>query len=199
VAAAAGGARSTTNVDNKQTHLNTAVRNYELNSLPCDSRTTCCEDAVRFVKVAKEQPWKRYDLLLLDPPPHFGRRRGQSDWEFDASEDFGQLLGLCLQVVSGPGAIVLAGFPHARALGDEEDHFRKMIAEAEAMAGVRLCPMQLPPGVEDQGQGYAVAGVGRINPGCDFPHCPHRPSARFLLAEVMAAPAAASPAALHAV
>jgi hypothetical protein len=30
---------------------------------------------------------------MLDPPPRFGKRRGQSDWEFNASSDFGKLLG----------------------------------------------------------------------------------------------------------
>jgi 23S rRNA G2069 N7-methylase RlmK/C1962 C5-methylase RlmI len=41
VAAAAGGAKSTTNVDNKLSFLKIAERNYELNSLPHDSRTFC--------------------------------------------------------------------------------------------------------------------------------------------------------------
>ena len=39
VAAAAGGAKSTTNVDNKLTFLKIAEKNYDLNNLPHDSRT----------------------------------------------------------------------------------------------------------------------------------------------------------------
>ena len=78
-------------------------RNYELNNLPHDSRTFCCADAVRFVKQTAKEAWRgRYDLILLDPPPRFGRRRKQSEWDFDARRDFGKLLGLCLQVIHKP-------------------------------------------------------------------------------------------------
>ena len=69
VAAAAGGALSTTNVDNKLTFLKLAERNYALNKLPVDSRTFCCEDAVRFMKTAVRDSWRRYGLIILDPPP----------------------------------------------------------------------------------------------------------------------------------
>jgi hypothetical protein len=34
-----------------------------------------------------------------------------------------------------------------------------------------------------------VLKLGRVTPGCDFPDCPYRPTARFLLAEVVSGPA----------
>lgn len=69
VAAAAGGAKSTTNVDNKLTFLKIAEKNYDLNSLPHDSRTFITEDAVRFMKAAVRDTWRtRYGLIVLDPP-----------------------------------------------------------------------------------------------------------------------------------
>jgi 23S rRNA G2069 N7-methylase RlmK/C1962 C5-methylase RlmI len=38
------------------------------------------EDAVRYMKDAVRDTWRRYSLIVLDPPPRFGRNRKQSDW-----------------------------------------------------------------------------------------------------------------------
>jgi 23S rRNA G2069 N7-methylase RlmK/C1962 C5-methylase RlmI len=38
------------------------------------------EDAVRFMKAAVRDKWRRYNLIVLDPPPRFGRNRKQSEW-----------------------------------------------------------------------------------------------------------------------
>jgi 23S rRNA G2069 N7-methylase RlmK/C1962 C5-methylase RlmI len=38
------------------------------------------EDAVRFMKAAVRDTWRRYNLIVLDPPPRFGRNRKQSEW-----------------------------------------------------------------------------------------------------------------------
>jgi hypothetical protein len=79
------------------------------------------------------------------------------------------------------------------------------VLQAESIAGVTLRRLELPPFATvgrlvrraaadagaslqlqaDEGEG-CVRRVGRVNPGQDFPFCPHRPTARFLLAEVVA-------------
>ena len=95
----------------------------------------------------------------------FGRNRKQSEWEFDASQHFGQLLGLALQLLDGPGSVILAGFPCTAGHSDK-DGFEEMVAEAQTIAGV------------------AIRRKPTIWPGQDFPFCPHRPTARFFVAEL---------------
>lgn len=66
---------------------------------------------MRFMKAAVRDTWRtRYGLIVLDPPPSFGRNRKQSEWEFDATKDFGKLLGLTLRLLDGKGSWILAGF-----------------------------------------------------------------------------------------
>lgn len=134
--------------------------------------------------------------------------------EFDATKDFGKLLGLTLQLLDGPGAWVLAGFPCTAGESDE-DGFEAMVEEAQTIAGCRLnrkgtvrvhvCVRVYIPVcarmrmrvryvrvlhhlTPEDGPVHArycrCHSVSQIYPGEDFPFCPHRPTARFLLAEV---------------
>jgi len=153
--AAAGGARSTTNVDNKRSALEIARRNYELNGLPSDTRSFLRDDAVRFAaRAAKGRG--RYDLVVLDPPPRF-RRPGKG--MFRIREGYPGLAARCLPLVA-PGGHLLAGICAA---GVTVAEHRDMMIEAIRAACVGAV-------VEDE-----------VGPGEDFPAAQDRPAARYVL------------------
>ena len=68
VAAAAGGARSTTNVDAMRSALALGQENYGRNGLPSDSRSFLRNDVFQHLARAVRGRG-RYDLVILDPPP----------------------------------------------------------------------------------------------------------------------------------
>jgi 23S rRNA (cytosine1962-C5)-methyltransferase len=161
VAAAAGGARGTTNVDNKRSALASARRNYEQNLLPVDTRTLLRDDAIRFLNRAARGSG-RYDLVVLDPPPRFTRPGGKA---FDANRGYGRLVARCLGVVER-GGLLLAG---SNALGREDDgELERAVVGAATNSRYR----------------YRVEIVERVGPGGDFPLAPERPTARFVLCRV---------------
>jgi 23S rRNA (cytosine1962-C5)-methyltransferase len=158
VAAASGGARSTTNVDNKRSALSIAQRNYELNALPVDTRTFLRDDAIRFlVRAAKGAG--RYDLAVIDPPPRFERAGGKV---YDALEGYGRLVTRCLNVIE-PGGMMLAG---SNAFGHDFAELERIAIEASASVGAHL------------------EIVERLGPGPDFPTAPERPVGLFVLVRV---------------
>jgi 23S rRNA (cytosine1962-C5)-methyltransferase len=68
VAAAAGGARATTNVDAMPTALARGQRNYALNNLPSDGRSFWCEDVLTALGKARRSK-AQFDGVILHPPP----------------------------------------------------------------------------------------------------------------------------------
>jgi len=77
VAAAAGGARATTNVDPVPGVLRRGAENYRLNNLPHDGRTFWRADALSALGRARRSG-ARFDGIVLDPPPVMtGGRRGR--------------------------------------------------------------------------------------------------------------------------
>lgn len=159
LAAALGGARSTTNVDIKRSALELARRNYALNAAPVDSRTFLKSDVVPFLnRVARGRA--RYDLVIVDPPPRFRRPGGR---KFDAKEGYGRLVARCLKVIE-PKGMLLAGL-NARAVDDEG--FERHLDEAASSTGIALEILE------------------RIEPGVDFPKAASGgPRARFALCVV---------------
>ncbi len=155
VAAAAGRARSTTNVDNKRSALDGARVNYRLNGLPSDSRSFMRSDALKFLAAA-QRGGTTYDLIILDPPPRF-RRGGRTD--FVAGSGYGPLVAKCLAVLS-PDGLLLAGL---NSLSVDDCRFEEMLMEGSERAKI------------------PVAVVERIGPGGDFPDGGDRPLARFVL------------------
>ncbi|KAK3284185.1 hypothetical protein CYMTET_8155 [Cymbomonas tetramitiformis] len=160
VAAAAGGAACTVNVDNKQGHLAVAQNNYHLNALASDSRNFSKVDALLCLqRIAKSTT--RYDLLVLDPPPRFSQK---SAWAFEAERDYGRLLAECIPACARGGkALILAGL---NALTVDNEKFAAFVGEAE------------------QRSGAVIRVLEQVGAGNDYPHCPHRPTARFALLEV---------------
>jgi len=164
VAAAAGGALSTVNIDIKTSAATFARRNYELNNLPFDDRTFFKCDVLYFLKRAAGGRG-RYDLIILDPPPRFARRH-QADFQMD--KDYGKLLAACFKVAA-PGALLMAGLNASRV---SDAQFEQIVAaQAEGETGDVRC---------------AVSSW--IRPGIDFPAAEDRPAARFVLIEMKDSP-----------
>ena len=74
VAAAAGGARSTVNVDSSRSALDWGRDHYALNDLGFDSRTFWRSDAVSALRHLARRD-ARFDAVVLDPPPVPARSR----------------------------------------------------------------------------------------------------------------------------
>ncbi len=167
VAAAVGGALWTHNVDSKLPCLRAARKNYALNGVevdPADPRVFRRADVIRFLTkrfaakdVARE---KKYDLVVVDPPPRFSRK---SDWAFEAELHTGKLLAMCAGALTDTDATLIAGI---NALTVTDARFVEMIDEASALCGRKLTPVEW------------------IGPGEDFPACPYRPTARFVVLNV---------------
>jgi 23S rRNA (cytosine1962-C5)-methyltransferase len=105
VAAAAGGARSVTNVDVVPSAIERGRANFERNGLPSDSRTHMKAEVFDFLKRAAKsgQTW---DAIIADPPPvpTAGKRgKGKRNRGFDPSADLERLMRLAHQRLAGGG------------------------------------------------------------------------------------------------
>lgn len=108
VAAAAGGARATTNVDAVPSALARGRRNYELNGLPIDGRTFWKSDVRDALKRARKSG-ARFDGVVLHPPPvETGGDRGRRT---DAVRDLETLGRACREVLAPGGWLLLAWTP----------------------------------------------------------------------------------------
>ena len=110
VAAAAGGARSVTNVDVVPSAIERGRANFDRNDLPSDSRTHLKAEAFDFLKRAAKsgQTW---DAIVADPPPvpTAGRRgKRKRNRGFDPSADLARLLQLAHERLSPSGGWLLA-------------------------------------------------------------------------------------------
>ncbi len=104
VAAAAGGARSTVNVDTVPGALARGRENYEKNGLTFDSRTFWRSDVFEAVKRAT-QSGARFEGIVLDPPPMpTGGRRGA---RVEVRLDLGRLLRACRPVMTDDAWLML--------------------------------------------------------------------------------------------
>ncbi len=158
VAAAAGGARATTNVDPVPGVLARGRANYERNGLPFDGRTFWRADALSALRRAGDQG-ARYDGVVLDPPPFpTGGRRGR---RIDPVRHLPRLCAACRDVLEPGGWLLLlsgvrdlsdAALIEAVALGEpvwrgtSGDDFRALEGSARlrAWAFVQGEPVQPP-------------------------------------------------------
>ena len=105
VAAAAGGARSVTNVDIVPSAVERGRANFERNGLPSDSRTHRKAEVFEFLRRAAKSG-ETWDGIVADPPPvpTTGRRgkkkRGRG---FDPSADIERLMRLCHERLADGG------------------------------------------------------------------------------------------------
>jgi 23S rRNA (cytosine1962-C5)-methyltransferase len=127
VAAALGGARSTTNVDLVPSALDRGKVNYELNALPVDSRGHVRDDVFEFLRRARKRT-ATWDLVIVDPPPVPTRGRGRKGKGFDPRRDQQRVIGQALTACCDGGTVLAlsaargaAGFegPLGRAIDSE--------------------------------------------------------------------------------
>ncbi|MBN2714423.1 MAG: class I SAM-dependent rRNA methyltransferase [Deltaproteobacteria bacterium] len=156
--AAAAGAKSTVNIDNKNSALHFAMENYRRNGLPFDDRTFFKCDVLYFLKRAAGQKG-RFDLIVVDPPPRFKRRKQR---DFMAHRDYGTLLAMCVSVLADNG-VILAGLNALRA---SDDRMSQMIEAAAVRTG------------------RTIETVDELKAHMDFPPTPDRPTARFRVLRV---------------
>lgn len=121
VAAAAGGARSTTNVDLVPSALDRGRANYALNGLPVDPRGHVRSDVFQFLRRARKKT-HRWDLVVLDPPPVATQgKRGRTAYE--PARDLGKALRHALDVTAEGGAVLFM-------TAASEELFEAALAEA---------------------------------------------------------------------
>ena len=153
VAAAAGGARATTNVDLMRSALDLGRENYRRNGLPQDSRTFLRNDVFQHLAHAARGRG-RYDLVIVDPPPA-ARCRGHR--VFRAHEDYPELVARALRVLAADG-LLLAGHN----LWDlDSEGFATLLRDGAALAE------------------REVAAIEAVAPPVDFPADSDRPTACF--------------------
>jgi 23S rRNA (cytosine1962-C5)-methyltransferase len=158
VAAGAGGARSTTNIDNKKSGLERARKNYALNGLQTDTRTFLRSDAFKYIaRAAKGKTC--YDLIVLDPPPHSKRPGGR--W-FHAATGYAALAARCLKLLA-PDGILLAGLNDKKA---DAEQFSRILNEATNIAKKETTQLT------------------SIEPDLDFPPSTDRPVGQFRVVRV---------------
>ncbi len=110
-AAAAGGARSVTNVDAVPSALDRGRANFEHNGLPADTRSFLRSEVFDFLRraIRRGETW---DLVIADPPPvpTRGRARG-----WDPRTDMPKLLERVAEVLPQDGRLLLLSAVRGRA------------------------------------------------------------------------------------
>ncbi|MGZ6078287.1 MAG: class I SAM-dependent methyltransferase [Myxococcaceae bacterium] len=99
VAAATGGARSTTTVDLSATYLDWARRNLELNDVRGDAHVLVRADCLRWMDEADG----RWDLVVLDPPAHSTSKGMRGD--FNVQRDQHRLLERAVALLAPAGVL----------------------------------------------------------------------------------------------
>jgi 23S rRNA (cytosine1962-C5)-methyltransferase len=139
VAAAAGGARSSVNVDASKGPLEWGEENLRENALFSPAHAMIADDAVVWLKHAAKRG-ERFDLIVLDPPSYATTKTSR----FSAASDYAHLAAQALAVLA-PGGSMIACTNHR---GISVRKFRKQIHEAGRIAGsaiVQLKDLQCPP------------------------------------------------------
>jgi 23S rRNA (guanine2445-N2)-methyltransferase / 23S rRNA (guanine2069-N7)-methyltransferase len=102
VAAAAGGARSTTSVDLSNGYLRWGRQNFAANGIALGAQHLVRADVLRWV--ARGGDRRRYDLIFLAPPT-YSRSRRMSE-EFDVQQHHAQLLSGAARLLTPKGELI---------------------------------------------------------------------------------------------
>ena len=122
VAAAAGGAEQTTNVDLSNTYLDWGRKNFTNNDLDVDANRFYRADAMRFVARSRET----YDWVFVNPPTFSRSKKTKND--FSIHRDHRRLLETAMRSVSRDGELLFTA--HARGLDlDRSLHKRFLVEE----------------------------------------------------------------------
>ncbi len=101
VAAALGGALSTTSVDLAKRSLPKTSEQFEVNNINLDSQEIIVEDVFKYFKYAVRKKLT-FDMVILDPPS-FARSKKHT---FSASKDYVSLLKEAIQITKKNGIIL---------------------------------------------------------------------------------------------
>jgi 23S rRNA (guanine2445-N2)-methyltransferase / 23S rRNA (guanine2069-N7)-methyltransferase len=105
VAAALGGALSTTTVDLSHTYLEWAQRNLALNTA-ADQRHQFIQADCREWLIETARTPQRYDLIFLDPPTFSNSKR--MDGSFDVQRDHVELIRRAVQLLARDGVLIFS-------------------------------------------------------------------------------------------
>jgi 23S rRNA (cytosine1962-C5)-methyltransferase len=139
VAAAAGGALSTVNVDASKGALEWGLANFQENDLLSSAHQMIADDALVWLKHAAKRS-DRYDVIVLDPPSYATTKTSR----FSAADDYSDLAARAL-VLLARGGILLASTNHR---GISAGKFRKYLHEAGRIARstiVQIKDLPCPP------------------------------------------------------
>jgi 23S rRNA (cytosine1962-C5)-methyltransferase len=139
VAAAAGGALATVNVDTSKGALEWGLANFEENGLTSSAHQMIADDALVWLKHAAKRS-ERYDLIVLDPPSYATTKTSR----FSAADDYSDLAARALALLA-PGGMLLASTNHR---GISVGKFRKQLHEAGRMSRstiVQIKDLPCPP------------------------------------------------------
>ncbi len=105
IAAAAGGASSTTSVDVSPKHLEWGRSNFALNGVDLTAHQFIRSDAAEYLKRAKRQG-KEFDIIVLDPPSFAHGRKSKHD--FSILEDLGELVTSACELLRTGGVMMIS-------------------------------------------------------------------------------------------
>jgi 23S rRNA (cytosine1962-C5)-methyltransferase len=137
VAAASGGARSTTTVDLSGTYLDWARRNLELNGISGGEHLAVRADCVGWLAEAAHGR-QRWDLIVLDPPAHSTSKGMRGD--FNVQRDHPRLLERAVRVLARGGVLYFS------------TSYRQFRLEAVGLPArfEELTPGSLPPDIHQR-------------------------------------------------
>ena len=102
VYAAAGGAKSTTSIDNSKTYTQWAKENMEINGFTGNNHRLIKDDCFTWLNSEKTT----YDLIFLDPPT-FSNSKG-SERTLDIQRDHGSLIKSCIKLLKKNGTLIFS-------------------------------------------------------------------------------------------
>ncbi len=122
VAAAVGGAMSTTSVDVSAKNLEWGKANFTLNHVELANHTFIRSDAMDFLRRAQRQE-KTFDLIVIDPPS-FAHGRG-SKKDFSIAADLPELIAEAVAVLRPGGGLMVSTNFRKLSLRDLKELVRK--------------------------------------------------------------------------
>ena len=108
VAAAAGGAKTTVNVDIARKCLEWGKENFKANHLALDDHVFINDDAFNYFRRAKRQQ-RTFDLIVIDPPSFARPKKGRGVFELE--KDLQRLVAGAISLLV-PGGVILVSTNH---------------------------------------------------------------------------------------
>jgi 23S rRNA (cytosine1962-C5)-methyltransferase len=139
VAAAVGGARSSTNIDVSKPVLERGKRNYELAGIDLAQQHTFLARDVLDTLPRLARRGERFDLVVLDPPSYASTKRGR----FSVERDYPQLAEAALSVLEPGGQLLACLNHHGLSTRDLESALQS--AAARAGRAVQKLELMTPP------------------------------------------------------